>query len=226
MLVPSLDPLLAPFSDLFASHFSEWFLHWFFMDFWLILGPLNLEFWRFYCRRVAKIEKSPFPKFNQFFIDFGPHFGSLFGPFWHKISTLFRHGFWDAFLDAIFQISDRKWAPKGSKTDYSLGPAAAQNAPKTHPRRNLDFSSILHRSGGPFCWIFQAFWAHIGQLFGSFAVFAVSKPVKPSNLDSPASPRGAAVSALRSQLLLATLLASIFRFFRKRRKCSRLYVFQ
>ena len=76
-------PFLAPFSDLFASHFSAWFLHWFLMDFWLILGPLILEFWRFYCRLVAKIKKSPFPKINQFFIDFGPHFGSIFRQFWH-----------------------------------------------------------------------------------------------------------------------------------------------
>ena len=76
-------PFLAPFSDLFASHFSAWFLHCFLMDFWLILGPLNLEFWRFYCRRVTKIETTQFPKFNQLFIDFGPHVGSLFAQFWH-----------------------------------------------------------------------------------------------------------------------------------------------
>ena len=200
------------------------------MDFWLILGPLNLEFWRFYCRRVAKIEKSPFPKFNQFFIDFGPHLGSIFAQYWLQNSTLFRHRFLDAFLDAFFRFLVEKGRQKGPKWRAPFSQNAPRNTPWALQNRIRDATLIFHR----FC-------IDLGTHFDGF--LKLSGPILPNCLArSPFSPfpkppnyqisiRRFPPGVRRSTLCVHNDFWRPFwhwfsNFFRKRRKCSRLYVFQ
>ncbi len=113
-------------------------------------------------------------KNRRFWHQFWHHFGA----FWHIFSLLFRHRFLDAFLDAIFSIFDGKWLPEWvvieSRQSLCRAPSRSENAPQTHPRRNLDFSSILDPFWEPFWWYFDGF----GMLFWSF-----SAPVSPLSAD-------------------------------------------
>ena len=126
------------------------------------------------------------------------------------------------FVFLVFMIFHRKWSPKGSKMirPFIAGgpPERTQNAPKSHLRHNLDFSSILHGFWSPFSLIFDDFGCHFGLfslLVRRFRRFPNTYPLK---LIRRFPPRGAAVSALRSQRLLASLLTSIFRLFSKMAK--------
>ena len=79
--------------------------------------------------------------------------------------------FFSVFLDFWPKMVPKR-GPK--KVSYFLlfGP---RNASKSHLRRNLDFSSILHRFWTPFSLIFGTFGTHFGLLLCWFAVFAVSQ---------------------------------------------------
>ena len=78
---------------------------------------------------------------------------SILLSFWmvfHQFSILFRHRFLHAFLDVIFSIFRSKMVAKVVGSSWTSCPLwHPKNAPKTHPRRNLDFSSILDRFWSP-----------------------------------------------------------------------------
>ena len=80
------------------------------------------------------------------------------------------------FIFSFFWIFSRKRSPKrGPKKCQFFLLFGPRNAPKSHLRRNLDFSSISHRFWTPFSLIFGTFGTHVGLLLCWFAVFAVSQ---------------------------------------------------
>ena len=107
--------------------------------------------------------------------DFGIHVAISFEAFWHTFSIFFRHRLLDASLDVLFWLLMKKY----SKTEPFSFPGfillAPRGAPKTHPRRNLDFSLILDRCWAPFWWYFDDlvdflfhFGIHVGLMLGAF----------------------------------------------------------
>ena len=133
-----LGTILASFLVPFGIHFR----YFFGIDFWMFFLMPFFDFW-------AKMVAKRLPNFFR-----RSQGESLFGTFWHTFPILFRHRFLDGFFNAFFQLlgeNGRQTGPKKNKTFPTLGtPGRSKNAPKTHPRRNLDFSPILHRLWHPF----------------------------------------------------------------------------
>ena len=86
--------------------------------------------------------------------DFGIHFGIILEYLFIICSTLFRHRCLDAFSHAICSTVVENGYQKDRKSlrsdDHFGAQGPPQNAPKTHPRRNLDFLSIWDRLWEPF----------------------------------------------------------------------------
>ena len=79
------------------------------------------------------------------------------------------------FFSRFFGFLAENGSKKGSQKSVPFGRCGSRNAPKSHLRRNLDFSSISHRFWTPFSLIFGAFGCHFGLFLCWFAVFAVSQ---------------------------------------------------
>ena len=64
-------------------------------------------------------------------------------------------------------IASLKNVPKRSNS-YRMSSKCSKNAPKTHPRRNLDFSWILVPFLAIFSWIWMTFWLFLIASVASF----------------------------------------------------------
>ena len=79
------------------------------------------------------------------------------------------------FVSSFWGFLAENGCKKGSQKITPFGRFGSRNAPKSHLRRNLDFSSISHRFWTPFSLIFGTFGTHFWLLLCWFAVFAVSQ---------------------------------------------------